>query len=52
MQLQLYMASAMKPHILEQHDFYVAQTNQHVLAQFRDLGCEADRMPRMNTNAS
>ena len=28
MQLQLYMASFMKPYILEQHDFYVAQTNK------------------------
>jgi hypothetical protein len=43
MQLQLYMASIMKPYILEQHDFYVAQTNMRVLAQFQDLEGEADR---------
>ena len=43
MQLQLYMASVMKPYILEQHDFYVAQTNKRVLAQFRDLDGEAYR---------
>jgi hypothetical protein len=43
MQLQLYMASIMKPYILEQHDFYVAQTNKRVLAQFQDLEGEADR---------
>ena len=42
MQLQLYMASIMKLHILEQHDFYVAQTNKRVLAQFQHLEGEAD----------
>jgi hypothetical protein len=43
MQLQLYMASIMKPHLLERHDFYVAQTQKRVLDHFRDLEGEADR---------
>lgn len=43
MQLQLYMASVMKPHLLKQHDFYVAQTDKRVLAQFRDMEGDADR---------
>ena len=41
MQLQLYMASVMKPYILEQHDFYVAQTNKRV--NFRTWPAKADR---------
>ncbi len=39
--LQLYMASVMKMHILQEHDFYVLQTDGRVLAQFRDLENEA-----------
>ena len=43
MKLQLYMTTIRRPRLLEQHDFYVAQTNHRVLAQFRDLEADTDR---------
>jgi hypothetical protein len=45
--LQLYMASVMKPHILEKHDFYVTQIKERVLAQLKDLEGDADRYAKI-----
>ena len=39
----LYMAFVMRPHFVEQHNFYVAQTKKRVLARFRDIEGDAHR---------
>jgi hypothetical protein len=39
---QLYLPAEMKRCIFEEHDFYVAQINQRVIAQFQNLEKDAD----------
>jgi hypothetical protein len=41
--VQLDMTPDMKWWIFEEHDFYVAQINERVIAQFQDLNGDADR---------
>jgi hypothetical protein len=41
------MASIMKPHIVEKHDFYVTQIKERVIAQFKDLEGDTDRYAEM-----
>lgn len=41
MTLQIYIDWAMRPLLIEQHDFYVAQTRTKVFAQFQDVTGDA-----------